>query len=152
MSQTLYPQPDTDWMLTHGVITRRVFALFTDLLLLNVLGWGAAVFITLFGFLTFGVGTIAFHIMPWLPLLYFTVMVGSDGCTLGQRLFGLRMRQDADLSPPNLAQALVWTLLLWLSFALACVPFAWALVNPRHRALHDVLSGLVVIRQPQMSY
>ena len=152
MSQTIYPQPSPDWLLTRGVITRRVFALFADLILINILAWGAAIFMTLFGLLTFGIVTITWHIMPWLPLLYFAVLVGSDGATLGQRLFGLRVRQDADFTPPTLAQALVWAVLLWVSFCMACIPFAWVLFNPRHRALHDVLSGLVVIRTPQISY
>jgi len=152
MSQSFVPLPNRDWLLTRGVITRRVLALIADCILLNILGWGAAIFMSIFGFLTFGLVTIAFHIMPWLPLVYFTVLVGSEGATLGQRLFGLRVRQDADLSPPNMAQALVWTLLLWLSFVLACIPFALALVTQRHRAAHDVLAGLVVVRQPQISY
>jgi uncharacterized RDD family membrane protein YckC len=152
MSQSIYPHSSPDWLQTRGVITRRIFALFADLILINILALGAAIFITLFGLLTFGIVTITWHIIPWLPLLYFAVLVGSDGGTLGQRLFGLRVRQDANLAPPTLAQALVWALLLWLSFYLACIPFAWVLFNPRHRALHDVLSGLVVIRPPQISY
>jgi uncharacterized RDD family membrane protein YckC len=53
---------------------------------------------------------------------------------------------------PTMAQALVWTILFWLSFALACVPFFLALLPPRHRAAHDLLSGLVIVRQPQISY
>jgi uncharacterized RDD family membrane protein YckC len=51
-----------------------------------------------------------------------------------------------------MAQALVWTLLLWVSFGLACVPFLLALVTPRHRAAHDLLSGLVIIRSPHNVY
>ena len=62
------------------------------------------------------------------------------------------MRQDETLDRPNLAQALVWTLLLGLSFVLGCVPFALALFNPRHRAAHDLLSGLVIIRRAENTY
>jgi uncharacterized RDD family membrane protein YckC len=84
--------------------------------------------------------------MPLLPFAYYTLLIGGSGATPGQRALGLAVRQDADLSAPTLAQALVWSILLWLSFVLACVPFLLALLNPRHRAAHDMLSGLVITR------
>jgi uncharacterized RDD family membrane protein YckC len=120
--------------------------------LIVVLGWSAWFVIAIFGLFTLGLGWGAFHILPFLPLAYFTLLIGGTGATPGQRAFGLAVRQDADLAPPTLAQALVWTLCLWLSFVLACVPFALALFNPRHRAAHDLLAGLVIVRQPQISY
>ena len=120
--------------------------------LIVVLGWSAWFVIAIFGLFTLGLGWGAFHILPLLPLAYFTLLIGGPGATPGQRAFGLAVRQDADLAPPTLAQALVWTLCLWLSFVLACVPFALALFNPRHRAAHDLLAGLVIVRQPQISY
>jgi uncharacterized RDD family membrane protein YckC len=152
MSQTLYPQSNSDALLTQGVLTRRFLALVLDLVLITILGWAAAFFIAIFGIFTLGLGWLAFHIIPWLPLLYFTLLVGSEGATPGQRAFGLAVRQDIDLARPTMAQALVWTLLLWLSFVFACVPFLLALAGPRHRAAHDLLAGLVIIRQPQNSY
>jgi uncharacterized RDD family membrane protein YckC len=51
-----------------------------------------------------------------------------------------------------MAQALVWTLLLWLSVAMACLPLLLALFTPRNRTAHDVLSGLTVVRQAQITY
>jgi len=152
MSQTLYPQPNHDWLLTRGVLTRRFLALLVDVVLMTILGWALAIFIVILGVFTLGLGWLAFHIIPWLPLFYYTLLVGSEGATPGQRAFGIAVRQDIDLSPPTMAQALVWTLLLWVSFVLACVPFLLALAGPRHRAAHDLLSGLVIIRQPQISY
>jgi hypothetical protein len=110
------------------------------------LGWVLAITIFLFGILTLGLGFLMYHIVPLLPLFYYTLLVGGSGATPGQRLFSLSVRRDADLGPPNLAQAFVWTLLLWVSFLLACLPFALALVGPRHRAGHDLLSGLVLVR------
>jgi uncharacterized RDD family membrane protein YckC len=85
-------------------------------------------------------------------LAYYALFVGYAGATPGQRLLGLAVRQDADLSRPTLVQALVWTLLLWISFGLAFVPCLLALVTPRRRAAHDLLTGLVVIRATQNSY
>ncbi len=151
MSQVLFPL-DPDRLLTQGVITRRVLALIADCLLIGIAGWVGAFGIALFGVLTLGLGWMAFHILPWLPLVYYALFVGYSGATPGQRLFGLAVRQDADLSHPNMAQSLVWTLLLWLSFGLAFVPFLLALVTPRRRAAHDLLSGLVVIRTSQNNY
>jgi uncharacterized RDD family membrane protein YckC len=149
MSQSLpqnFPQGNADALLTRGVLARRFCAFLIDAFIIGVLAWMLAVGIFIFGILTFGIGWLMYHIIPLVPFLYYTLLVGGGGRTPGQLLFGLSVWQNADLSPPNLAQAFVWTLLMWLSFVLACLPFAMALVGPRHRAAHDLLSGLVVIR------
>jgi uncharacterized RDD family membrane protein YckC len=151
MSQTIYPHANRAFM-TEGLLGRRFLALIIDCVLITIVGWAAAVGIAIFGVLTLGLGWLAFHILPWLPLVYYTLLIGNYGATPGQRAFGLAVRQDADMSRPTLAQALVWTLLLWISFALACIPFLLALSGPRHRAAHDLLSGLVIVRSPQISY
>lgn len=136
----------SDALLTRGVLARRFCAFLIDAFIIGVLGWVVAITIFLFGILTLGLGWLMFHIIPLLPFLYYTLLIGGSGATPGQRMFGLVVRRDADLGPPSLAQAFVWTLLLWVSFVLACLPFAMALVGPRHRAGHDLLSGLVVVR------
>jgi uncharacterized RDD family membrane protein YckC len=151
MSQALFP-PSPPEALPQGLLARRFLALLTDGMLITLLGLFLALCITILGFLTLGLGWFAFHILPWLPLLYFTLLVSAFGATPGQRAFGLRVRQDSDLSAPTPAQALVWALLLWLSFAFACLPFALALFTPRHRAGHDLLAGLVVTRPPKIRY
>ncbi len=131
---------------SRGILARRFCAFLADMLLVGLLSWGAAFIILVFGLITFGLGWLMFHIVPFVPLVYYTLSIGSTGATPGERLFGIALRQDATLARPNYAEALVWTLLLGLSFALACVPLALALVGPRHRAGHDLLSGLVMIR------
>jgi uncharacterized RDD family membrane protein YckC len=131
---------------------RRLLALLVDWFLISLLGWGLAFCITIFGFLTLGLGWVAFHIIPWLPLFYYTLFIGNAGATPGQRAAGLAVRQDDTLAPPTMAQALVWTLLLWLSVAMACLPLLLALFTPRNRTAHDVLSGLTVVRQAQITY
>jgi uncharacterized RDD family membrane protein YckC len=139
-------QVSSDALLTRGVVLRRFCAFLVDAFIIGAVSWILAVTIFVFGILTFGLGWLLFHIIPILPFLYYTLLLGGSGATLGQRLFGLAVRQDANLFPPTYAQAFVWTLLLWVSFVLACVPFALALAGPRHRAGHDLLSGLVIIR------
>ena len=152
MSQTIFPQPNPELLLTQGVLTRRLLAFAVDMIILSIASAAAVFGIAVFGIFTLGLGWLAFHIVPWLPLLYFTLLVGGEGATPGQLLFGLRVRQELDLSRPTMAQGLVWTLLLFVSFACGGVPFRLALLGPRHRTAHDMLSGLVIIRQPQISY
>ncbi len=152
MSQTSFPQPNPEWLLTRGVLARRFLAFLADLLLISVVFWAAALFIAIFGLLTLGLGWLAFHILPWLPLLYFTLLVAGSGATPGQRVFGLRLRQDSTLLPPTMALALVWSLLLLVSIAFSFIPFLAVFTNSRHRAAHDLLSGLVIIRQAQIPY
>jgi uncharacterized RDD family membrane protein YckC len=149
MSQYLQPdlvRANADGLLTRGVPARRFCAFMVDLFLIGLLSFSLAVSIFIFGILTFGLGWLMFHIIPLIPFIYYTLLVGGGHRTPGQRVFGLAVRQDADLRAPNYAQALVWTLLMWVSFLLGCVPFALALVGPRHRAGHDLLAGLVLVR------
>lgn len=139
--------PPLDPRLTDGVLPRRFLALIIDCICINIVGWAAVFLIALFGVLTLGIGWLGFHVIPFIPLAYYTLLVGGTGATPGQRLAGLTVRQDDNwATPPNLAQGLVWTVLLWLSFWLAGIPFLLALLNPRGRMGHDILSGLVVIR------
>jgi len=132
--------------LFRGVIARRMFALAVDAFLIGVFGWAAGLGIILFGILTLGMGFLLLHIIPVLPFVYYTLLLPHGG-TIGQRLFSLEARDDSNLSRrPTHAQALVWSLLLWLSFALAFLPFLLALTNPRRRAGHDLLAGLAIVR------
>lgn len=144
MSKSL-TSPYVSPLLFRGVLARRFCAFVLDCLFIGVASWVAAVSIFLFGILTLGLGFLMYHILPIFPFVYYMLFVTTGG-TPGQRLFGLRVVQDSDLSPPRAAQALVWSILLWLSFVFACLPFAMALFGERHRAGHDIGSGLVIIR------
>lgn len=117
-----------------------------------IFGWGMFFAITIFGLLTFGFGWVAFHILPWLPLIYYILFIGATGATPGQRLCGLTMRQNLDLSPPSFAQACVWSLFFWLSLMVAGLPFLLVFCNQRHRAGHDLLSGLLLVRTTTFFY
>ena len=153
MGQTaFYPPLPPDRALSDGVIIRRCAAFILDIIGIAAFFWAMAIAIAIFGVLTLGFGWLAFHILPWLPLLYYTLLIGGTGATPGQRMAGLAVRQDATLEPPTLAQAFVWTLLLWLSFVLAGLPFLLAFLNPRHRTAHDMLSGLTLVRATQFPY
>jgi uncharacterized RDD family membrane protein YckC len=130
----------------RGVLARRFLAFLIDGILIGIFGWTAALGIFLFGIITLGFGFLLFHIIPVLPFLYYTMLLPHGG-TIGQRLLSLEVRDNAELTRrPGYAEALVWSLLLWVSFALAFLPLLLALTNPRHRAGHDLLSGLAVMR------
>ncbi len=149
MSQFLSP---SEPHVSAGILLRRFFALIADFFLIGIIFWVAVIFIGIFGIFTLGIGWLAFHVLPALPFAYYTLLVGSSGATPGQRIFGLTVRQEGSLARPSLPQAFVWSLLLSLSFAFACIPFLVALLNPRHRATHDILSGLVILRAGQIPY
>ena len=148
MSQGLFlatPQNADIW-LTRDVWPRRIVAFVIDMIVIAILAAALSWTIFVFGVLTLGLGFIAWHLMPLVPPLYYVITLrGRSAATPGQRLLGLTVRRDLSLTPPNLAEALTWTLLLGLSIALSFAPMLLVLVAKRHRAAHDILSGLVVV-------
>jgi uncharacterized RDD family membrane protein YckC len=67
--------------------------------------------------------------------------------TPGQALFGLVVRRDDDLGPPSLARAVISTLIFYLTLATSGLLLLVALFTQRKRTLHDLASGLVVVRR-----
>ena len=55
--------------------------------------------------------------------------------------------RDDDFGRPSLAQAIVSTLVFYVTMALGMVLLLVALFTVRHRTLHDLGSGLVVVRR-----
>lgn len=150
-SSLSYPQNPSP-LLLKAVILRRSIAFLLDFIFIGLFGCCMAFAITIFGLLTFGFGWIAFHILPWLPFVYYILLIGGTGATPGQRLCGLALRQNETFEPPTFAQACVWSLFFWLSLAFAGLPFLVAFCNRRHRAVHDLLSGLVFVHPAQSGY
>ena len=137
-----------DEMLTSGVLTRRVAGWVADLVILAMLGSALAAFLVAFGVLTFGLG---FHLWPLLGLLPFAYsflsLVSPLSATPGQALAGLAVRNNADLGRPDLLQAVLSTIGYTVTMAAGVIWLAFALISTRHRALHDMVSGLVVVRR-----
>ena len=134
--------------LTEGVLSRRVSAWLLDVLILCVL-WGILTLVLVaFGILTLGLG---FHLWPALPLLPFAYHIGflvsGLSATPGQAAMGLAVVRNDDLAPPTGAQALVYTLGFYVTFAAGVIWLGIAVLTIRHRALHDIVSGLVVVRR-----
>jgi uncharacterized RDD family membrane protein YckC len=134
-------------LLTEGVLTRRLLGWLVDLAIIGIIVsvmWAA---LFTFGLVTFGLGMPLLALLPLGPFLYhFGFLAGPLSATPGQALFGLTVRRNEDLGPPTPLQALASTLLYYLTLATSGLLLLVALVTVRKRTLHDLLSGLVVVR------
>lgn len=137
---------DDDW-LTDGVMSRRVVAWLIDVLLIGLLLGALFLVLLLFGVLTLGLGLPLLGALPLVPFCYHWLFVaGPASATPGQQALGLVVRRDDDLGRPTPVQALVYTLIFYLTLAATGLLLLVALVTVRHRTLHDLASGLVVVR------
>jgi uncharacterized RDD family membrane protein YckC len=140
------PVPD-DYLLTRGVMIRRVVAWFLDLLLLAAIMLGLWLVLLLFGVLTLGLGLPLLGILPFVPFCYHVLfLAGPASATPGQRMLGLLVRRNDDFGHPTALQAVISTIVFYLTLATSGLLLLVALLTSRHRTLHDLISGLVVVR------
>ena len=136
-----------DWQLTEGTVSGRCIAWFIDLVLIGLLTaalWWVGV---LFGLLTLGMGFGVISVLPFVPFGYHMLsLLGSRSATPGQQAMGLTVRRNDDLGPPTLAQAAISTLLYYATLATSGLLLLVVLFTTRRRTLHDIISGLVVVR------
>jgi uncharacterized RDD family membrane protein YckC len=139
--------PIDDGWFTAGVMNRRIVAWLLDVILL-VLITGALWFVLLlFGVLTLGIGMPLLGILPFVPFCYHLFFVASPfSATPGQQALGLAVRRNDDLGPPSFFQAFIYTLVFYLTLATSGLLLLIALFTVHHRTLHDLASGLVVVR------
>ena len=148
MSYNQSDMPLSDDGLTEGVLLRRIVAWLVDLLLLGVVLAVLWVLLALFGLVTLGLGLPLLALLPIVPFAYHTLFIaGSSGATPGQLLMDLAVRRDSDLGRASLLQAALFTGGLYITLSAGAVWLAAALFVPRKRALHDLISGLVVVRR-----
>jgi uncharacterized RDD family membrane protein YckC len=132
---------------TTGVLTRRVVAYAFDLLFIALFGgllfWAAA-FLSLF---TFGLLHGLFVFVALAPLIYSTLTVaGRHGATWGMRMMAIGYRTE-DGMMPTLPQAFAVSFLFYFTFWITGgLILLVALFSRRHRTLHDMLAGLVMVR------
>jgi uncharacterized RDD family membrane protein YckC len=79
--------------------------------------------------------------------VYSTVCTGFYGRTMGMKIFGLEIVDADENEYPTLAQAAVNSALYLGSLGLAGLGFIAMLFNEERRALHDLMSGTIVVRQ-----
>lgn len=134
----------------RGVTRRRIFAYLSDVIVIGLI-------VTVLH-LALGVLTIAslgllfpFHLLVIplaVALLYHSLtMAGRSSATFGMRLFGLRVYTESDGGRPTLPQTFVHSGLFYLSWSFGGLLLLFALFESRRRTLHDLLSGLVVLRE-----
>jgi uncharacterized RDD family membrane protein YckC len=136
-----------DEILTSGVMSRRCIAWVIDFFLIAILVWVLWWMMVMFGLLTLGLGFGVMSILPVVPFCYqFFSLLSAGSATPGQRMMGLIVRRNDDLGPPTVLQATLAVLLFYVTMATSGLLLLVALFTVRHRTLHDLVSGLVVVR------
>ncbi len=143
--------PHPAWMpsawIAEDVLPRRIMAWLIDAVLIAILAatlWTSGF---LFGLLTLGLGFPVLRLLPIVPLAYhWLFLVSPLSATPGQRMMDLIVRRNDDLGPPSGTEALISVLAYYATLGLGAIWLGIALITPRHRTPHDLLSGLVVIR------
>jgi uncharacterized RDD family membrane protein YckC len=149
-SRSAPPDPVTAAYYYQGITAKRLFAYFIDVVLIVILEVVAWLVMGIAGFVTFFLAWALIPlVMVLIPMAYhFLQIAGPQAATFGQRMMGIGVVSTAGARKPTLLQALVLTLLFY-----ATVPTTGFLVllfmffNPYRRALHDYLSGTIVLNR-----
>lgn len=146
---TVYAEPDP---LTAGILPRRVASWLIDLLILGVVLFIAHAVLVVVVVATLGLGTPLLGLLAFLPIAYTALFVSSRyEATPGQALLGLRVVRAGDLGQPSLLHAIAYAALFAVTWAAGGIWLAVALITRHHRALHDLASGLVVVREQALT-
>jgi uncharacterized RDD family membrane protein YckC len=149
MTNGAFPFPDE--FLTGGVILRRCVAWFVDLILIGLLLWVLWLAMVVLGLVTLGLGFGLMGVLPIVPFLYHLLsLLRPVSATPGQQMMGLTVRRNDDLGPPTGLQAVIFTVVFYLTLAATGLLLIVALFTERRRTLHDMASGLVVVRTRAM--
>jgi uncharacterized RDD family membrane protein YckC len=137
--------------LFEGVLPRRIVAFVIDIVLILAPVALVAMFIVLFGLVTFGFGWLLFWFLfpgtiVWALFYYGWTFASPASATIGMRTMDLEMRTWYG-APCYFVLGAVHAILFWLAMRAYLTPFVLgaALFNSRRRLLHDMLVGTVVI-------
>ncbi|MBD0338181.1 MAG: RDD family protein [Thermoleophilia bacterium] len=93
--------------------------------------------------------TVPSYVLPYVvPFVYFTVLHGASGRTLGKAALGMTLRR-VDGGPVGYAAAAGRTVTQFLLFVLVLgfvIDSLWPLWSDKRRTLHDKAAGTVVVR------
>ena len=136
--------------LFEGVLARRVVAFVIDLIVIVLPLIAAAMFIFVFGLITFGFGWALFWLLSpasviW-ALFYYGMTLGSPAsATLGMRAMELEMRTWYG-APAYFVLGAVHAIVYWVSVSVLS-PFILLVgfFNARRRLLHDMVVGAIII-------
>jgi uncharacterized RDD family membrane protein YckC len=144
---SMNPTQLDDDTLTWGVPSRRVGAFLIDWLLIALLTMGVSIGFAVIHIMTLGLLHGPAHLILVIGAIYDVCWIaGPFAATPGQMAVGLSVRRADDLGRPMLAQAVAFTGLLYVTLAAGVIWLAIAFFTHRRRAIHDMISGLVVIR------
>ena len=136
--------------LFEGVLARRTIAFFIDIVIILLPVVFAAVFIFVFGLLTFGLGWVLFWLLHaasivWAVLYYGFTLGAPASATIGMRVMDIELRTWYG-GPCYFVLGAVHAVVFWVSVS-ALTPFILLVgfFNSRSRLLHDILLGTVVI-------
>lgn len=142
------PDPAAFPELYEGVLWRRVAAYVVDLVCIGALAIVVWCVFAVLWLLSFGLlGPVLWFLFGLLPLAYHTLLLsGRRSATFGMRWFDLELRSVSG-ERPSFLQALMQTALFYITVAMTgSLILLFALFNRRHRTLHDVLAGTVMVR------
>lgn len=126
-----------------GTVFKRLMSYLVDVVVLAAIGVALWVVTALTLGLLAPVTALLWAVAPF---AYHTLMVSGRGATVGQSVFGLRVVDATTGARPTVLQALILTVLFYVSVAMGFVPLLYVLFDDRNRFLHDILSDLRTIQ------
>ncbi len=156
MSDTRYGQPpitaleQRPYQNVSGVLGSRLFAWFVDIVALFFLGTLVVVLLAVLGIVTFGATWLLIPIATAATALGYAALTigGPRQATWGMRVAGLKV-ETADGGRPDGLAAAVHALLFYVAagtFVLWLCTVACGFARSDRRMIHDLLTGLVVVR------
>jgi uncharacterized RDD family membrane protein YckC len=139
--------------LFRGVLARRFIAFVIDLVIIMLPIAFAAIFIFFLGLVTFLLGWALFWLLYPAAIVWALVYCGSTlgspaSATIGMRMMDLEMRTWYG-APAYFVLGAVHAIVFWATISiLTPLVLVVGLLNERHRLLHDILLGAVVINNP----
>jgi uncharacterized RDD family membrane protein YckC len=135
-----------------NVTGRRVVATLVDFILLSILAW---VMSLLFGTTQAGGGTVSFSLtgLPALLfflifLLYYIILEGTVGQTVGKMLLGIQVVWEGTGQTPGMGAATIRTLLRIIDgFFFYLVALIVVLVSGKNQRLGDMVANTLVVRK-----
>lgn len=144
------PDPAAHPELFEGVLWRRAAGYLIDAFCIAL--FAVAVLVVFLLLTVMSLGLLApglWFLFGLVPLAYHTLLVGGrHGATFGMRAFDLELR-SSNGDRPGYLQALAHAALFYLTVgATGSLILLFALFNRRKRTLHDVLTGMLMVRGP----
>ena len=139
--------------LFEGVLARRLIAFLIDVVIVAAPMVFIALFIFVFGLVTFGLGwALYFLLYPagilWALFYYGFTLGGPHSATVGMRVMDIEMRTWHG-APAYFVLGAVHAVIYWITVSvLTPLVLVVGLFNERRRLLHDFLLGAVVINNP----